>query len=267
VGSALPTEGTIARKANARKTVYTNCLTLPADESKVAYHYPFCPGTTPLSSIVDHRTALYVFIDDFFLTRPALAPWRRSPHHTPLFADSEVLTMALLPGFLGVASLKQTYRLVAHNCRAAFPYLCSYQQWIARLQALAIPIGVLLETTAQVAIGSARLLFDRAKPWPVCHPVRHGRVRLLRQEGAYWGKTSKGWFFGFKLHGLRHIAGRIVNVALTPGNWDERAPLPYCWVSMAAARSAIWATGESNGRRSGPNRPRCSCSHERMPRR
>jgi hypothetical protein len=69
-----------------------------------------------------------------------------------------------------------------------------------------------------------RLLFDRAKPWPVCHPVRHGRVRLLRQEGAYWGKTSKGWFFGFKLHGLRHIAGRIVNGALTPGNWDERAP-------------------------------------------
>jgi hypothetical protein len=35
---------------------------------------------------------------------------------------------------------------------------------------------------------------------PVCHRLRHGRVRLLREDGAYGGKTSKGWFFGFKLH-------------------------------------------------------------------
>ena len=57
------------------------------------------------------------------------------------------------------------------------------------------------------------------------HPLRHRRVRLLREEGAYWGKTSKGWFFGFKLHVLRHIDGRIVNLILTPGNWDDRVPV------------------------------------------
>ncbi|MCI0420808.1 MAG: transposase, partial [Acidobacteria bacterium] len=27
---------------------------------------------------------------------------------------------------------------------------------------------------------------------------------------------------GFKLHLLRHIDGRILNVILTPGNWDDR---------------------------------------------
>jgi hypothetical protein len=177
-----------------------------------------------MSSIVDHLTELYVLIDDFFLSHPALGHWRRSPHGLPRFTDSEVLTIALLQGCLGVASLKQTYRLVAHNCRAAFPHLCSYQQWIARLQALTVPIGALLETTAQVPAQSAAFYLIDAKPLPVCHRVRHGRVRLLREEGAYWGKTSKGWFFGFKLHILRHIAGRIVNVALTPGNWDDRVP-------------------------------------------
>src|SRR5205085_5202128 len=41
----------------------------------------------------------------------------------------------------------------------------------------------------------------------------------------YWGKTSKGWFFGFKLHVLRHMDGRIVNLILTPGHWDDRAPV------------------------------------------
>ena len=72
-----------------------------------------------------------------------------------------------------------------------------------------------------------------AKPLPVCHPLRHGRVRLLREDGAYWGQTSKGWFFGFRLHVLRHIEGRIVTVVLTPGNWDERAPALTLWLGVA----------------------------------
>ena len=184
----------------------------------------FLPRNDSLSSIEHHLTELYIFIDDFFLRHPTLVHWRRSPQDRPRFTDSEVLTIALLQGCLGVASLKQTYRLVAHNYRTAFPQLCSYQQWMGRLQALAVPISALMEATAQIPTSSAACYLIDAKPLPVCHRVRHGRVRLLREEGAYWGKTSKGWFFGFKLHVLRHIAGRIVNVVLTPGNWDDRAP-------------------------------------------
>jgi IS5 family transposase len=178
-----------------------------------------------MSSIEHHLTELYVFIDDFLTDHPKLAHWRQSPHHQPAFTDAEVLTIALLQGCLGVASLKQTYRLVAHNYRCAFPSLCSYPQWIARLQALTALIGALLSTTMQLPSGSAAFYLVDAKPLPVCHRLRHGRVRLLREDGAYWGKTSKGWFFGFKLHLLRHIEGRIVNLILTPGNWDDRAPV------------------------------------------
>jgi IS5 family transposase len=178
-----------------------------------------------MSSIEHHLTELYVFIDDFLRDHPKLAHWRQSPHEQPAFADAEVLTIALPQGCLGVPSLKQTYRLVAHNCRSAFPSLCSYQQWMARLQALTTPICALLSATMQLPAGSAAFYLIDAKPLPVCHPLRHGRVRLLREDGAYWVKTSKGWFFGFKLHVLRHIDGRIVNLVLTPGNWDDRAPV------------------------------------------
>jgi transposase len=71
---------------------------------------------------------------------------------------------------------------------------------------------------------AARLSLIASKPIPLCAPIRHGRVRLLREEGAYFGKTSKGWFLGFKLHLLRHISGRVLNIILTPGNWDDRDP-------------------------------------------
>jgi hypothetical protein len=178
-----------------------------------------------MSSIEDQLTKLYVFVDDFLTTHPPLLHWRRSPPDTPFLADSEVLTIALLQGCFGVASLKQTYRLMAHNYRSAFSRLCSYPQWMARLQALAAQISALLVATSQLPASCAAFYLIDAKPLPVCHHLRHGRVRLLREEGAYWGKTSKGWFFGFKLHVLRHLGGRIVNLVLTPGNWDDRAPV------------------------------------------
>ena len=177
-----------------------------------------------MPSIEHHLTELYVLIDDFQTDHPKLAHWRQSPHDQPAFTDAEVLTIALLQGCLGVASLKQTYRPVAHNHRCAFPSLCSYQQWMARLQALTAPIRALLSVTMQLPSGSAAFYLIDAKPLPVCHRGRHVGVRLWREDGAYWGKTSKGWFFGFKLHVLRHIHGRIVNLVLTPGNWDDRAP-------------------------------------------
>src|SRR3982750_4861838 len=215
----------------------------------------FCPGATPMSSIEHHLTELYVFIDDFLTTHPALAHWRQSPHYQPAFADAEVLTIALLQGCLGVASLKQTYRLVAHNCRSAFPHLCSYQQWMARLQLLTAPIRALLSTTMQLPAGSAAFYLIDAKPLPVCHRGRQGRVRLLREDGAYWGKTSKGWFFGFKLHVLRHIEGRIVNLVLTPGNGTTVLRCWRCWTgSRGASPWAIWATGANCGWRRGPKK-------------
>jgi len=175
-------------------------------------------------SIDDSMLTIYCFVDEFLKTHPILARWRRSPHAQPRFSDAEALTIALLQGVFAVATVKQAYRLVARNWRAAFPHLPSYQQWLARLHHLLPHVGRLLATTCRHEANAARLYLIDSKPLPVCQPIRHGRVRLLRDEGAYFGKTSKGWFFGFKLHVLRHIGGRILNIILTPGNWDDREP-------------------------------------------
>jgi len=75
------------------------------------------------ASIEHQMTELYGFVDDFLKAHPKLAHWRHSPHAQPPFSDAEVLTIALLQGVFAVATLKQTYRLVAQNWRSAFP-LC-----------------------------------------------------------------------------------------------------------------------------------------------
>ena len=86
-------------------------------------------------------------VDEFLKRHPALARWRRLPHAQPQFSDAEVLTIALLQGVLAVATLKQTYRLIARNWRSAFPSLPTYKQWVTRLHHLWPQVGQVLATT------------------------------------------------------------------------------------------------------------------------
>ncbi|MGH9206040.1 MAG: IS982 family transposase [Acidimicrobiales bacterium] len=175
-------------------------------------------------------TAVYVFVDDYLKAHPQQAQWRRSNHRDPAFTDAEVITVGLLQGCLGVATLKQAYQFVAANCAAAFPRLPCYAQWLARLHALSGVVGQLAQAAGDLAASGEPLFFLDSKPIPVCKPVRHGRVRLLRDEGAYFGKNSCGWFFGFKLHSVVHASGAILATVLTPANWaDKDAALALAW--------------------------------------
>jgi hypothetical protein len=40
------------------------------------------------------------------------------------------------------------------------------------------------------------------------------------------GKTSTGWFYGFKLHLIVNDRGELLDFVLTPGNVDDRTPVP-----------------------------------------
>lgn len=172
-------------------------------------------------TIADQMTQLYVFIDDYLKHHPAQAAWRGSNNDAPAFTDAEVLTIGLLQGAFGCANLKKTYQLVAANWREAFPHLCSYGQWLSRLHQLSALVGQLTQAALGHCRLDGRLYMMDGLPIAVCKSIRHGRVRLLREDGAYFGKSSIGWYFGFTLHTLIHQSGAILSAILTPANWDE----------------------------------------------
>jgi hypothetical protein len=167
-------------------------------------------------------TEIYVFVDDFLKAHPRRAGWRLSPNCRPAFSDAEVITIALLQGSFGCATLKKAYLLVAANFRCAFPRLCSYKQWLHRLHLLTSVTGQLVEAARRSDFQPTTLYLMDAKPIPVCEPIRHGRVRLLREDGAYFGKSTTGWFFGFKLHVITTQGGQVLCGALTSANTNER---------------------------------------------
>ncbi|WP_374982344.1 transposase [Salinibacter ruber] len=75
-------------------------------------------------------------------------------------------------------------------------------------------------------------------PIPLCQPVRHGRVRLPGEDGAYFGRSAKGWFFGFQVHALIHQpTGAVLTAIPLPGNWDGRRSWDDRWVVRALALS------------------------------
>ena len=176
-----------------------------------------------MATVTDQMTAIYVFVADYLQKNKELANWRQSPNAEPAFSDAEVITIGLMQSCLGVDKLKKAYIHMLDNYGTAFPKICSYKQWIARLHKLSNIVGNLMIALRQN--DEIKLYLIDSKPIPVSTQIRHGRVRLLREEGAYFGKSSKGWFFGFKLHVLRNIDGSIVDAILTPGNWNDRDPV------------------------------------------
>ena len=186
-----------------------------------------------MASIEDQMTAVYVFVDDYLKAHPRATQWRRANHWHPAFTDAEVITVALLQGCLGTATLKQAHHFAVANLRALFPCLPGYKQWLARLHAASAVVGQLLQAAGCRAPLGERFYILDSKPIPVCKPIRHGRVRLLRDESAYFGKTSVGWFFGFKLHVVIHDTGVILAAVLTPGNWADGPVAPALAASIA----------------------------------
>lgn len=61
---------------------------------------------------------------------------------------------------------------------------------------------------------------------PVCHMKRMGRNSVFRNI-AEKGKSTMGWYFGFKLHLLCNERGDILDFVLTKANIDDRNPMVF----------------------------------------
>lgn len=174
-----------------------------------------------MKSIKEQLVLLYCTVDDLLKKQVRAGEWRES-NYKPRFTDAEVLVIALMQSYFRTDTLKRTYLLVKANDPTAFKNLPSYKQWLARLHRLSSQTGgMIFQLPLKIEDLDSVYLID-SYPVRMCEEIRHGRVTLLRDEGAYFGKSSKGWFFGFKLHVLTTRTGKIIAAVLTNANVDDR---------------------------------------------
>ena len=86
---------------------------------------------------------------------------------------------------------------------------------------LLVPLSILL----QCLFGEARgIYFLDTTKLSICHSRREKRNKVFGKI-AEKGKTSMGWFFGFKLHMIINDIGQIMAIKITKGNVDDRTPV------------------------------------------
>ena len=179
----------------------------------------------PLMSLLE----LFCAVDDFWQAfepdwrQQRLATGERQRQRSGRLSDSEVMTIVIHFHQARYRDFKTYYtQYVQQHLRCDFPHLISYGRFIQRLPALLQPLCVFLHTQLGACTGIA---FIDSTALAVCDNRRIHRHRVFDGLAAR-GKTSMGWFFGFKLHLLVNDRGELLAVRLTPGNIDDRKPVP-----------------------------------------
>jgi hypothetical protein len=98
----------------------------------------------------------------------------------------------------------------------------SYVRFVELLPRALVPLCCYVQTRKGRCTGIA---FIDSTPLVVCHHRRMTTQKVF----AGWatrGKTSRGWFYGFKLPLIVNDAGELLALCLTPGQVDDRRPVP-----------------------------------------
>lgn len=111
---------------------------------------------------------------------------------------------------------------VTKHLRAEFPALVSYTRFVELMPMALIPLLAYFEQCKGRCTG---ISFVDATALRVCDNRRIGRHKVFLGLAAR-GKTSMGYFYGFKLHLVVNELGQLLAFCLTAGNVDDRKPVP-----------------------------------------
>ena len=174
--------------------------------------------------------SLFCEIDDFFLAYEKWVATQCLPETTPpetrgrprRLHPSEVMTLLIAFHQSGYRTFKHFYQ--RHVCVywcTAFPNLVSYTRFVQLKKEVLALLNVYLSANLGTCSGISFVDSTRLR---VCDNKRISSHRVFAGQ-AERSKTSMGWFYGFKLHLIINDTGELLDVALTPGNTDDRKPL------------------------------------------
>jgi transposase len=172
---------------------------------------------------------LFCAVDDFcqhfepLWHQHLLAAGSRRRQRRGQLSTSEILTILIHFHQTHYRDFKADYlHYVAVQLRAEFPQLVSYQRFVELIPTIMVPLCAYLIACFGTCTGVS--LID-STALAVCHNRRISQHKVFAGI-AERGKTSLGWFYGFKLHVVVNDRGELLGVQLTPGNTDDRKPVP-----------------------------------------
>ncbi len=172
-------------------------------------------------------TTLFVCLDDFcklyesILKTKALSIGQKRDRKGYL-ALSEMLFIEVFYHFSPYKDFKHYYLYgICKEHRSKFNKLPCYQRFITLKKQLFMPLTILLHSITGDKTG---IYFADSTSLKVCRNPRISNHKVFKGL-AKRGKSTMGWFFGFKLHLIINHKGQIMAVKITSGNTDDRKAL------------------------------------------
>ena len=171
---------------------------------------------------------LFCDVDDFLKTittwpKQRLLGHNNKPGPKPKLSASEIMTILIYFHISRYRDFKTYYtRYVQRHLRSEFPDLVSYNRFVELMPLTLLPLCLYLNTRMGEVTG---ISFIDSTPLPVCHNRRIERHKVFAGLAAR-GKTSMGWFYGFKLHLVVNDQGELLAFYISAGNMDDRRPVP-----------------------------------------
>ena len=176
----------------------------------------------------DKVIEFFVELDDFhrefasqLKNRPCLqdSPVKRRNRKGKM-SDSEMTGIYLLFHFGQFTNFKNFYlHYVKRHLGDLFPDLVSYERFNARQERILVPLMLYLKYRG---LGKSRgINYIDSTLLRVCHIKREKQHKVFKGLASK-GKSTLGWFFGFKLHLIVNDRGELLSFYLTKGNVDDR---------------------------------------------
>lgn len=168
-------------------------------------------------------------VDDFCKTflpiwnQQLLASGQKQRQRARSLTLSEIMTILIAFHQSHYRDFKAYYsEQVLKSWQAEFPGLVSYTRFVEYIPSVLVPLIMYLQTGC---LGHCTgISFIDATSLDVCLNQRIHTHKVFAGLAAR-GKTSTGWFFGFKLHLVVNDRGEILQFYITPGNVDDRKPV------------------------------------------
>lgn len=171
---------------------------------------------TEIFCLVDEFCKEYdQIVDKHLLGNPSKRP--------SIMSKSEIITITILFQLSGFRTFKHFYiYYLQKHMQDDFPATVSYNRFTELMQQNLMPMTLFLKTCC---LGDCTgIAFVDSTPVRVCKPKRIKNNKVFKGI-ATTGKSTMGWFHGFKLHIIINDKGEILNFCITQANVDDRTPL------------------------------------------
>lgn len=143
--------------------------------------------------------------------------FREREHHKgrkPILANSDIVTAVIFKQRQNIATKKSLYDILEPSC--------SYHRFVVALNRAVKYLAAIITAVIDFLRKEAHLIkFTDSTELPVCLYKNAGHHKTMSAL-AEFSRSSKGPFYGLKLHLSADVEGRVLGIRLTPGNVDDR---------------------------------------------